>query len=104
MSLTSIYNSPLANYNGQTMTKVQLTLTEQEVAILRGVGSLYGYNLPRTLKFIISKEVNRALQERVIPTYKMSKKMEKVALQAEKDYREGKTFPMDDIDKFFDEL
>jgi len=90
-------------YYGQIMTKVQLTLTPQEEAMLTSIGDKFGYNLSRTVKYVISKEVDQAIQSGVIPTYKMSKETEEAGLQALKEYREGKTIAVDDIDKFFDE-
>lgn len=102
--LKSLYNSLLINYNGPIMTKVQLTLTDQEAAVLKGLGYRFGYSLTKTLKYLVSKEVDLALQNGVLPTFMMSKRMEKIALQAEKEYAEGKTSRITNIDEFFAKL
>jgi hypothetical protein len=86
------------------MTKVQLTLTNQEAAILSGYGTQLGYNLPKVAKFFISKASEQILKEGVIPEYKMSKATEEAGLKALEEYRQGKAHKVDDIDEFFDSL
>ena len=44
------------------MTKVQLTLTDQEAALLAGYGNQLGYNLPKVAKFIIRKAAEKILR------------------------------------------
>ncbi len=45
------------------MNKVQLTLTNEETAILSSYGRQFGYSLPKTIKFIISKTAESYLKE-----------------------------------------
>jgi len=73
------------------MTKVQLTLTDQETNILSDKASQLGYGLTRFIKFLISQEATQTLKNpSQISVFKMSKKAEKIALQAQKDHRKGK--------------
>ena len=86
------------------MTKVQLSLTNEEAAILSGYGEQFGYNLPKVIRFIISKATEKALQEKTIPVYHMSKETEDKGLQALKEHNEGKTSPVGNIDEYFESL
>jgi len=86
------------------MTKVQLSLTNQETAILNSYGAQFGYNLAKTIRFVISKATEKFLQQGTIPTYKMSPQTEAIGLKALKDHKAGKTTEIKDIDSFFDKL
>jgi len=86
------------------MTKVQLSLTSQEATILSGYGTQFGYNLPKTIRFIISKASENILQLTSIPTFPMSKEIEQKGFQALKEYREGKTIEVEDVKEFFNSL
>ena len=77
------------------MTKVQLTLTDQEVQAISSIGSKYGYNLPKTLKFIVGREAARYIDDSALPTYEMGKKNETKAIKALKEHRQGKTVKLD---------
>lgn len=84
------------------MTKLQLTLTTQETDILSAKAAQLGYNLTRFVKFLIGQEAAKTIDESNIPVFKMSKRAEKVALQAQKDYKEGKALEIKsfkDLDK-----
>jgi len=84
------------------MTKVQLTLTDQEANLLGLRAKQLGYNLTRFLKFLISKEATHVVEEEKIPTFMMSEKAERNALRALKEYKEGKAIPIrsfKDLDK-----
>lgn len=72
------------------MTKIQLTLTAPEANLLSFKATQLGYNLTRFIKFLISKEASKVIGENNIPSFIMSKKAEKIALQARKDYQKGK--------------
>jgi hypothetical protein len=85
------------------MTKVQLSLTTQEATLLENYGSQFGYNLPKTIRFFISKASEEILKNEV-PTFKMSKKTEENCLKALEEHRLGKTHEMDDVDEFFNSL
>ena len=85
------------------MTKVQLSLTDQEAILLENYGSQLVYNLPKTIRFFISKASEEILKEK-IPVFTMSKKTEENGLKALEEYRLGKTHEMKDVDEFFDSL
>lgn len=77
------------------MTKVQLTLTDQEVRAISSIGSRYGYNLPKTLKFIVGREAARFIDDSSLPTYEMSQKNESRVIKTLKEHRLGKTIKLD---------
>lgn len=80
------------------MTKVQLTLTTQEVDLLSLKAATLGYNLTRFIKFLISREAAKVIEENNIPVFKMSKKAERIALQAIKNHQAGKTILLKNIE------
>jgi hypothetical protein len=86
------------------MSKVQLSLTDEEMAILRAYGSQFGYSLPRTLRYLISKATEKFLREGTIPEFKLSEKNEKAGLEAIKEHRAGKTVAVENVDDFFNDL
>lgn len=94
----------LLYYNRIDMNKVQLSLTNEEAAILEGYGSQFGYSLPKTLRFIISKAAEGFVKEGTIPVFEVSEKIEQAGLNALKEYRAGKTIAVSDSDEFFDNL
>lgn len=86
------------------MTKVQLTLTDQEAALLAGYGSQLGYNVPKTAKFFIKKAAEKILNQGITPVYKMSQETERKGLEALEEHKAGKTTKIADAKKFFEEL
>jgi len=86
------------------MNKVQLTLTKEEVAILSEYGSQFGYSLPKTIRFVISKAAEKFLQEGTLPTFSMSEKTERAGLEAQREHEAGKTREVKNLNEFFDEL
>jgi hypothetical protein len=86
------------------MNKVQLSLTDEEVAILASYGSQFGYSLPKTLRFVISKAAEKFIREGTVPVFEMSDATEKKGLAALKEHRAGKTIVTDDTDAFFENL
>jgi hypothetical protein len=89
------------------MNKVQLTLTDQEVDILTGYGDQFGYSLPKTIRFIVGKAAEKFLKEASLPVFQMSDKTEELGLQAQKEFKAGKTIlvdDVDDVDDFFDKI
>lgn len=86
------------------MTKVQLSLTDEEAAVLAGFGAQFGYNLPKTIRYIISKATERALQNRTVSVYPMSEEREKRGIQALKEHEQGKTTKIEDTNDYFDSL
>jgi hypothetical protein len=86
------------------MNKVQLSLTSEEAAILSSFGSQFGYSLPKTIRFVISKSVEEFLKQGVMPVYPMSKKTEETGLKAMDQHRLGQTRKIDNIDEFLVDL
>lgn len=86
------------------MTKIQVTLTDQEAAYLTQYGNLLGYSLPKTAKFFLSKEVERIATEQFLPSHPMSEQLEAKARQAVAEYKLGKTIKVTDIAAYFDAL
>ena len=76
------------------MTKVQLTLTDQEADLITQQAQVLGYSLARYLKFIVSQEAIASSKN--IPSFPMSLKTEKTLLKALKDYKENKVFSLKD--------
>lgn len=86
------------------MNKVQLTLTDQEIALLEGFGSQFGYNLSKTIRYVISKASEKILQQGFVPTYQMSEKTEAKGLEAVRQHRAGQTTKISSVGAFFDSL
>ena len=86
------------------MTKVQLTLTNEEAALLAAYGSQLGYNVPKTAKFFIRKAAEKILNQGITPVYEMSEKTEQKGLVALEEHKAGKTTKVTDAKKFFEEL
>ena len=68
--------------------KIQLTFTPQEVAVLSVKASVLGYDVTKYAKFVLSRIAFEEVEN--IPTFKMSKKMEKISDKAVEEYRQGK--------------
>lgn len=86
------------------MTKIQLTLTDQEVELLSNYGSQLGYNLPKTAKYFISKASEMILRDNTLPVYQISPETEARGLNALEEHRQGRTTRVDDPEQFFKEL
>lgn len=81
------------------MTKLQLSLTDQENAILSAKASQLGYSVTRYVKFIISKEAAKTIDSNDnLPTFPMSPKLEEIGLKALADHRAGKTTVLENIE------
>ncbi len=85
-------------------TKVQLTLTDKEAAILADYGKKFGYNLPKTLKFLLSKAAEKVYHSGVVPVFDLPECLEKKGLIALKEHKEGKTEEVKDFEEFFAKL
>ncbi|PIR42684.1 hypothetical protein COV25_01690 [candidate division WWE3 bacterium CG10_big_fil_rev_8_21_14_0_10_35_32] len=84
------------------MTKIQLTLTKPEASILQTKADVFGYDLSRYVKFLISKAVEQSILSDV-PTFKASAKLEKRVAEAMEEYNAGRSFELkslDDLDKY----
>ena len=77
------------------MTKVQLTLTDQEVQAISVIGSKYGYTLTKTLKFIVGREAAQIIDDTNLPTFEMSQDNEIRGIRTLKEHRSGKTVKLD---------
>lgn len=86
------------------MTKVQLSLPDQEVSILQYYGNQLGYSLPKIIRFVITKASEEILEKQTIPTYQMSEKTEQKGIDALQAYRKGQTKEVKNIEEFFRSL
>ncbi|OGK29527.1 hypothetical protein A3B02_02270 [Candidatus Roizmanbacteria bacterium RIFCSPLOWO2_01_FULL_42_14] len=86
------------------MTKVQLSLTPEEAAILIGYGDQFGYSLPKTIKFMISKATESVVRSGSLPVYDLPDSLEKRGLQALKEHRAGKTSEVKNFAEYFDSI
>lgn len=85
------------------MTKLQLTLTDQEESILALKAARLGYSVTRYVKFLISQEAAKTINpDDNLPTFPMSAELEEIGLQALKDHRAGKTIEFDSIEELMD--
>ena len=86
------------------MTKVQLSLTQEEAAILIGYGDQFGYSLPKTIKFMISKAAESVVRSGSLPVYELPDSLEKKGLKALKEHRAGKTTGVKNFADYFDSI
>jgi hypothetical protein len=86
------------------MNKVQLTLTNQETIALNNYGAQFGYNLSKTIKYLISKTVEEFIQRSELSVFSMSQKTEDEGLKALAEHKKGQSILIKDIDKYFDQL
>ncbi|MBI5620234.1 hypothetical protein HY949_00470 [Candidatus Gottesmanbacteria bacterium] len=71
------------------MTKLQITLTDQEGALLSEQAMLLGYDVTKYAKFVLAQKAIEQLT--VIPAYKATPTMERVIQQGREEYVQGKT-------------
>ena len=86
------------------MTKVQLSLTAEEAAILAGYGERLGYNLPKTIKFIIGKAAESVIRSGSLPVYALSDALEQKGVTALKEHKTGKTTEVKNFANYFDSI
>lgn len=86
------------------MTKLQLTLTDQETALLTGYGNQLGYALPKVARFLLSKAAEEILKQGTVPVYEMSPKTEEAGLAALAEHKAGKTRNIKNIKDFFGKI
>jgi len=67
-------------------------------------GAQFGYNLSKTVRFVVSKASEAILKESAEPVYQMSERTERLGLQALKEHAEGKTTKVSNIAEFFNTL
>ena len=81
-------------------TQLRITIPAELQEFLHAKASKYGLSKSAYVKNLILNDV----KDLDFPTYPMSKKTEKIALQALTDYKQGKTHPLGDIDEFLNQL
>ncbi len=81
-------------------TQIKVTVPVQLQSFIQGKAAQYGLSMSGYIKHLIIADARDA----DIPTFPMSKKMEKAGLKAIKEYRAGKTIAVSDVGKFFQDL
>jgi len=81
------------------MTKLQLSLTDQEARIFSYQASLLGYDLTRFVKYQLTRLADHFLTD--LTTVKMSDKNEKMVLKAQSDYQKGNLKMANSLDEIF---
>jgi hypothetical protein len=71
------------------MTKLQITLTDEEGALLSEQAMLLGYDVAKYAKFVLAQKAIEQIT--VIPTYKATPKMVRIIRKGLEEYRRGKT-------------
>lgn len=79
------------------MTKIQLTLTKPEATILQNNADVFGYDLSRYVKFLISKAVEQSVNNADVPTFKASPKLEKRVAEAVDNYDNGNMHVLNNV-------
>ena len=82
----------------QAQIKINIPLSMKEY--LESKASKFGMPLAGYVKHLILKDI----EDMDFPTYQASEETQKAYKEAVKDYQEGKTVKVNDIDTFFDEL
>lgn len=86
--------------NVLTPSQIKVTLPAQLHAYLKSKADKFGLTMSTYVKNLIIDDV----KDVNIPTFKMSKKNEKIALQALKEHKEGKTKKIDDVSTYLNSL
>lgn len=71
------------------MTKLQITLSDQETNLLRQKAMALGYDVTKYAKFVLAREAEEVLTSP--PVYSASPKMEKLIGKALEEDKQGKT-------------
>lgn len=71
------------------MTKLQITLTDQEAKLLASKAAGLGYDVTRYVKYILAREAEEALEN--IPIFKASSSTEKLIREAIEEDEKGLT-------------
>ena len=83
-----------------TSSQIKVTLPNQLYAYLRSKADKFGLTTSTYVKNLIIDDV----KDVDIPTFRMSPENEKIALQALKEHREGKSQKIDNIGEYLDNL
>ena len=70
------------------MTKLQITLTDEETQLLSMRAAVLGYDVTKYAKFVLAQEA--VWQTTAIPTFQATPKMENVIKKALRDELDGK--------------
>lgn len=81
-------------------TQIKVTLPIELYEFVQAKASRFGMSVASYAKHVLLNEV----KDSDIPTFKMSKKREKLAEQAWAEYKAGKTIEINDIEEFFNSL
>ena len=81
-----------------TQTQIKFSVSEQIKTLLDANASALGMPVASYVRYLVTKEV----EEDAYPVFKMSKRTEKIAKKAMKDYKNAVT--IDDVDEYFDNL
>ncbi len=71
------------------MTKLQITLTDQEGALLSEQAMLLGYDVTKYAKFVLAQKAIEQLS--AVPTVKATSAMEQIIQKGREEYAQGKT-------------
>lgn len=74
------------------MTKLQITLTDQETQLLEARASLLGYDVTKYAKFVLAKEAVEQVTS--VPTFVATSKMNLLLKKALKDDKRGKSIEL----------
>lgn len=69
-----------------------------------GYGKQFGYSLPKTIKFMISKATESVIRSGSLPVYELPDSLEKKGLEALAEHKAGKTSEVKNFTNFFDTL
>ncbi len=81
-------------------TQVKITLPDELYLHVKSKAEKFGLNLASYIRHLVINDV----KDIDIPIFRMSAKIEKKGLHALKEYEEGKTTRVDNIDEYFDNL
>lgn len=71
------------------MTKLQISLTDEETQLLEEKASLLGYDVTKYAKFVLAREAVEEIKS--IPTFKATPKMERIIKKGLEEDAQGKT-------------
>lgn len=69
------------------MTKLQISLTDEETILLAEKAALLGYDVTKYAKFVLAKEAVENTER--IPTYKANARMEEAIREGREQYKKG---------------
>ncbi len=80
-------------------SQIKVTLPNELYGFLKSKAGRLGLTLSAYVKNLIIDDVKDD-----VPVFKMSKEREKIALQALRDYKEGKVREIEDVNEYLDSL